>query len=46
MNSNTTNQQDSKEQYDIEKRKNNVVIRGMLEDESKNALSVAGIITT
>ena len=33
MNSNTTNGQDAKEQNEIERRKNNVVIRGMLEDE-------------
>ena len=36
MNSNTTNVQDAKEQYEIERRKNNVVIRGMLEDELDN----------
>ena len=32
---NTTNGEDAKEQYEIKKRNNNV-IRGMLEDESKN----------
>mgnify|MGYP007130468350 CR=1 FL=1 len=40
MNFNTTNGQDAKEQYEIERRKNNVVIRSMQEDQSNNALSL------
>ena len=40
MNSNNTNVQDAKEQYEIERRKNNVVIWGMQEDDSKNAFSL------
>ena len=45
MNFNTTNGQDAKEQYEIERRKNNVVIRGMHEDDSENALSLIENIT-
>ena len=36
---------DAKEQYEIERRKNNVVIRGIEEDESENALSLSQKIT-
>lgn len=36
---------DAKEKYEVEKRKNNVVIRGMQEDESENALSLSENIT-
>ena len=39
------NGQDAKEQYEIERRKNNVVIRGMHEDDSENALSLIENIT-
>ena len=45
MHSNTMDGLDAKEQYEIEKIKNNIVIRGMQEDEIENALSLAGNIT-
>ena len=35
---NTTNGQNAKEKYEIERRKNNVVARGVWKDDSENAL--------
>ena len=43
--SNTMDMLDAKEQYEIEKRKNNIVIRGMQENETENLLSLAENIT-
>ena len=45
MNSNTTNGQDAKERYKIGRRENNVVIKGMLEDDSENTLFLVENIT-
>ena len=43
--SNTMDVLDAKEQYEIERRKNNIVIRGMQENEIENALSLGQNIT-
>ena len=43
--SNTANGQDVNEQYEIEIRKDNLIIRGMPEEESKNALSLVKNLT-
>ena len=43
--SNTMDVLDAKEQYEIERRKNNIVIRGMQENETENALSLGENIT-
>ena len=45
MHSNTMDVLDAKEQYEIERRKNNIVIGGMQENETKNALSLKENIT-